>query len=166
MATTLQLGRPGWRFLIDEGYTRRSSVRGGFLAQSITRNPSVHKSNRLHVVIFWGTFLSTPLEYWVNLLKLWTSTGCFSDSSVTSYVPVGSPRSLMRRHEQEAWMQWPLVLQIQVQITRCFHPGFFSFVWPASNNIGKRESGDCLLSNTRLHPPSILQLTLQKNPRI
>ena len=53
-------------------------------------DPSVWKSNRLHVDSFWlsfiklGWILQIPLKWWVIFLQSWTSTGYFSNSTSSS----------------------------------------------------------------------------------
>ena len=54
---------------------------------TLVQNPSVSKSNRLHVLIFWGIFMnigniSQILQNWlVIFLKSWTATGDFLNSN-------------------------------------------------------------------------------------
>ena len=76
--------------LNGKSWCHLGSVSGEFL-DIISHNPSVSKSNRLHVVIFWfsslvwGIFYRFP-KWLVFFLKSWFSTGYFSnstDSSVT-----------------------------------------------------------------------------------
>ena len=54
------------------------------------RDPSVCKSNQLHVGILRFSFIKSgyipwiPLKWWVILLQSWTSTGYFSNSASSS----------------------------------------------------------------------------------
>ena len=61
-------------------------------SSGIKQNPSVSKSNRLHVVIFWifldqfEVYSMDSSKWWAIFQTSWTSTSCFSMSTALSVI--------------------------------------------------------------------------------